>query len=360
MTKYVHILKNVCSSLVTRSYSSLHFLFESTDWVMNWELKETMNIAQQLGVPSKIAHGFGFIKQSVFYSSKYILLNPKRYLFGDNKIALPYFHGYPSSGELHAVGCFEGLKKNHEKIQRVQVSHSTMHEIVLESGIDPSKVFRIPIAVNPEFFCVQTKESRIKYRELFDIPQQAVVVGSFQKDGNGFGPGNEPKLIKGPDIFLKTVEILKQSAPNLFVLLSGPARGYMKNGLERLKIPYKHIILDHYPEIGKLFQCLDLYIVSSREEGGPKAILESMISGIPLVTTRVGQANDLVKHEKNACMVEPEDFEGLAYWAEKILTGSSFQETLVRNGAKTAEQNTYSSHVPLWKGFFSEFIHTRI
>ena len=109
-----------------------------------------------------------------------------------------------------------------------------------------------------------------------------MVIGSFQKDGKGWGEGNEPKLIKGPD-----------------VLLTGPARGYVKTGLESLKIPCKHLYLQDYREIGKYYQALDAYLVTSREEGGPKGVLESMASGIPLISTRVGQAQDLVKQGIN-------------------------------------------------------------
>lgn len=356
LSTLTNIAKNTFVSLTSRPYSKLFFITESENWVLNWEQKEIKNITKFLNIPSETAQSFGFIKQSVFYNSKYILMNPKCYLCGNNKVAFPYFHGYPSSGEKTAVRCFESLKQNHKKIQRIQVSHSTMHNIVLESGIDPNKVFQIPIAVNPDFFTIQTPESKKKFRSKYNIPQDAVVVGSFQKDGNGWGEGDEPKLIKGPDIFLKTIKILKESIPELFVLLSGPARGYVKKGLNKLNVPYRHIFLDYYPDIENLYQCLDLYIIASREEGGPKAILESMISGIPLVTTRVGQANDLVEHKKNACMVEAEDSEGLSFWAEKIVSDSLFRKTLLQNGLKTAKENTYSSHIPLWKGFFDGFV----
>ena len=136
------------------------------------------------------------------------------------------------------------------------------------------------------------------------------MVGSFQKDGVGWGDGQEPKLIKGPDVFLEAMELLRIRVPELFVLLSGPARGYVKTGLDRLGVPFKHLYVDSYPEVGQLFQALDAYIVSSRQEGGPKAVLESMASGVPLVTTRVGQAMDLVHHDVNGWMVESEDYDG--------------------------------------------------
>ncbi len=356
LSTLTNIAKNTFASLTSKPYSRLFFITEAENWVLNWEQKEIRDIATFLNIPSKTAQSFGFINQTVFYNSKYILMNPKRYLYGNNKVGFPYFHGYPSSGEKTAVRCFENLKKNHDKIDRIQVSHSKMNDIILESGIESAKVFKIPIAVNPDFFSTQTPESKKIYRSKYNIPHEAVVVGSFQKDGNGWGDGDEPKFIKGPDVFLKTIGILKESIPELFVLLSGPARGYVKKGLNKLNVPYRHIFLDYYPDIENLYQCLDLYIIASREEGGPKAILESMISGIPLVTTQVGQANDLVGHEENACMVETENYEGLSFWAEKVVSDSFFKNNLVQNGLKTAKENTYSSHIPLWKDFFDGFV----
>jgi glycosyltransferase involved in cell wall biosynthesis len=272
------------------------------------------------------------------------------------RIAFPYYHGYPSSGDAIIVKSYKNLEKYHQRISRIQVTHRYMRDIILESGIDSAKVFLIPIAVNPDFFQAQSSESKKQARNHYGIPQKAVVVGSFQKDGQGWGEGLEPKLVKGPDTFVKTVEILKKSVPELFVLLSGPARGYVKKGLEQINVPYKHVYLKNYPEIGQLYQCLDLYIIASRQEGGPKAILESMASCVPFVTTRVGQAMDLVKHEVNGLMVEPEDFEGLAFCAEKVLSDSTLRDKMTENGLKTANENTYSAHVPLWKKFFTGFV----
>ncbi|MBD1835577.1 glycosyltransferase family 4 protein [Cyanobacteria bacterium FACHB-472] len=230
-----------------------------------------------------------------------------------------------------------------------------MQDVVLNSGIAPEKVFLIPIGINLSYFQKQTRESRQKTRVKYGIPESAVVVGSFQKDGVGWDEGLQPKLIKGPDIFLKTIEILKPRVPELFVLLSGPARGYVKTGLETLGVPYHHCILKNYPEVGELFQALDLYIVASRQEGGPKALLESMASGVPLITTKVGQAMDLVQHEKNAWMVDVEDAEGLAYWAEYVITQRELDRVL-QQGRTTAEANTYQSQIPLWRNFMKGFV----
>ena len=248
------------------------------------------------------------------------------------------------------------IKTNRSEIHRIQVSHSEMHEIILDTGIIPDKVFRIPIGINLEYFKWTTPELKHDVRVKLGIPLSAVVIGSFQKDGNGWEEGFEPKLIKGPDIFLKTVEILKPQIPELFVLLTGPARGYVKNGLEKIGVPYLHKFLEDYTEIGHFFHALDLYIISSREEGGPKAVLESMASGIPLVTTRVGQAMDLVKHGKNGWMVESEDVDGLAHWAKYVIDNSSSLNDILNLGKQTAKENSYPAQVPLWQEFMKGFV----
>ena len=354
--KLKNVTKNVVASVTAPPYSRLFFVDDGLNWVLSWELRETRRIADNLGIATRSIQSKGAVLQSVFHASKYVLLKPLTYLYGFNRVAFPYFHGYPSSGEPIAVRCYRNLKKYHHKLSRIQVSHSHMRNVVLDSGIDSSKVFLIPIAINTDFFPRQTAESKGQTRDDYGMPQDAVVIGSFQKDGSGWGRGAEPKLIKGPDVFLKTVEILRQSTPELFVLLSGPARGYVKAGLEKLTIPYKHINLEHYPEIGKLYQCLDLYLVASREEGGPKAVLESMACGVPLVTTRVGQAMDLVRHEENAMMVDVEDAEGLAFFAQKLLADTRLRNEIIENGFAVVEQNTYTAHTPLWKEFFNGFV----
>jgi len=291
--------------------------------------------------------------QAVFYGSQFILLN---WSAPRHRVGMAYFHGRPGSGVAEFDECHRRLRQLHERVHRIQVSHTEMRDVVLGSGIAAEKVFLIPIGINLSFFTMQTGGSRRSARVRLGIPETAVVVGSFQKDGVGWGDGCEPKLVKGPDVLLKTVELLKPHVPEVFVLLAGPARGYVKSGLERLGVRYRHIYLRHYPEIGQLYQALDVYIAASRQEGGPKAVLESMASGVPLVTTRVGQAMDLVRHGENGWMVEVEDAEGLAHWAEYAVARRGSIGGVLQAGRRTAEANTYTAQLPLWRQLLHGFV----
>lgn len=73
-------------------------------------------------------------------------------------------------------------------------------------------------------------------------------------------------MIKGPDVFLAALEKVKREIPGLFVLLTGPSRGYVMRGLDEMGIPYKHAFLKSYPDVAKMYRAIDLYLVASRQE----------------------------------------------------------------------------------------------
>ncbi len=337
-------------------YSRLFLVGDAASWVLSGEARELATVARRIGIRVADTRWLpGAHNQAVFYSNQFTLLEDS-WLQRPQRVGLAYFHGRPGSGVPEFDRGYQRLCQVHHRIHRIQVSHNKMHEVVLGSGIAPEKVFLIPIGINLSYFSPQTAESRRRARAELGIPQSAVVVGSFQKDGVGWGEGLEPKLIKGPDVFLRVIELLKPRLPELFVLLSGPARGYVKTGLDRLGVPYRHIFLKHYPDVGRLFQALDVYIIASRQEGGPKAVLEAMASGVLLVTTRVGQAMDLVRHGENGWMVDVDDVEGLAHWAEYAIGHRSGLGDVLRSGRQTAEANSYEAQTPLWERFMRGFV----
>ena len=121
------------------------------------------------------------------------------------------------------------------------------------------------------------------------------LVGSFQKDTEG--KTNEPKLSKGPDIFVNIMEDIKYNHPDLLVILSGTRRTYIISELEKRGIKYKYFEMISLKELNELYNCLDLYVVSSRVEGGPRAIVEAGIAKTPIISTDVGIASDFMPKE---------------------------------------------------------------
>ena len=121
------------------------------------------------------------------------------------------------------------------------------------------------------------------------------IVGSFQKDTEG--KTNEPKLSKGPDLFVNIMEDIKKDKPDLLVLLTGVRRNYIIKELEKKNIKYKYFEMIGLNELNELYNCLNLYVVSSRVEGGPRSIVEAGITKTPIISTDVGIASEFMEKE---------------------------------------------------------------
>ena len=215
----------------------------------------------------------------------------------------------------------------------------------------------IPIGIDIEHFPLDTPERRATARVSFGLTADAFVVGSFQKDGVGWAEGLEPKLIKGPDVLVAALQRVRAEVSELHVLLTGPARGFVRRELERLAIPYTHVLATSRDELARAYRAIDVCIVPARQEGGPKAVLEAMASGIPLVTTRVGQAAELVEHGTNGWLVDVDDAGSLAEWAVAIRDGVA--PHVVEAGRATAEQNTLERLDPAWSALLAGFVERR-
>ena len=158
-------------------------------------------------------------------------------------------------------------------------------------------------------------------------------------------------------MLLAVAERVAEQVPELHVLLTGPARGYVRGGLDRLGIPYRHALLPDVDAVAEVYPGIDVCLVASRDEGGPRAVLESMATRVPLVTTRVGQAADLVRHGENGWMVEPEDVDGLVHWIQHVASSSeSDLEPVLAAGRAVAECSSYDALRPRWRALLNGFV----
>ena len=180
-----------------------------------------------------------------------------------------------------------------DKYDKIRVSSQIMYSRLINWGVEEEKLFILPIGVDTKLFFkydyIRTKECRSK----LGIPDDHIIIGSFQKDDEGDGSQSIPKLIKGPDIFVETMEILQKQV-KILCLLTGPTRNYVKSRLAQIGIPWIHFNPPRYFDMPALYNCLDFYIVSSRDEGGPKGLVESYACGVPVFSTNVGMANEIL------------------------------------------------------------------
>lgn len=354
-------LRRAAVGIRTRDWEPHSHLFiaqEGADWVLAYEARQLGKLAAGLGIPVGPERWVNAVAgQAIFHESQFTLLLDDFDARG-NRLGFAYFHGRPGTpGFPEFDVCYARLTQRHAEIGGVQVTNRAMESLVLETGISAEKVHRIPIGVDPVAFPMRTDDVKARARRELGLPESAFVIGSFQKDGVGWGEGLEPKLIKGPDVLVAAAERLREHVPDLWFLLTGPSRGYVKAGLERAGIPYRHRYLPSLESVARAYEAIDLCIVASRDEGGPRAVLESMAIGVPLVTTRVGQAADLVRHEENGWLVEVEDVDAILEWGRHVAEAPRAAiDSVLEAGRRTAEENSYGALRPRWRSLLEGLV----
>ena len=193
-------------------------------------------------------------------------------------------------------------KKNFYKRDKyVDTYHaiSTKTEEQIRSLTDKD-IETIPFWINQNIFYEIKNKNTL--RSKFNLNTESFIVGSFQRDTEGKDLIS-PKLSKGPDRFIEILIELNKKNKNIEVLLTGKRRDYLIKNLKKNKIPYIYHEMITFEQLNELYNCIDLYIVASRVEGGPQAILECAITKTPIISTDVGIASKIL-HESSIFTME--------------------------------------------------------
>ena len=313
----------------------IKFIIENADWAIKFVGE---NIKREIDIiaPGKVevsVKPYKIVESIVHFGSQYMWLNWGKHMSSKNKFITSFFHGKPEDGEdvrIHLNLFLESI----EKLDKVVTASSLVEQRLLKWGVPKNKLIKIPLGVNTSFFNLPKKNEIKKIRNLIGIPSHSIVIGSFQKDGVGWKDGFIPKLIKGPDLFISTLKILSSKGYPVFALLTGPARGYVKKELETYGIPYYHTYLSNHKDLKTLYHALDIYLITSREEGGPMGLLESIASGVPVVTTNVGMAIDVIKDGKTGAISDEISPKSLSDKVEKIIQMSPREKYELQKNAR--------------------------
>ena len=315
-----------------RAKSDVVYVVENANWSIKWDGINITNNLHLYGRKGWIDTSSSLYKNKIIhFGSSYVFETyAKKLAPQHNKYLINFFHG--KYGNDPVLDRRYDLIRNHmSSISGIIYSTSIMKERFLAFGIPKEKLFYVPIGVDLNAFKPLAKEEVKSKRRALNIPDDALVIGSFQKDGEGCGEGMTPKPIKAPDIFIETIKKLNRERP-IFCLLSGPARGYVKKGLRDAGIAFHHEFFDDYFDVIPLYQILDAYIITSREEGGPKALLEAMACGVPVVTTDVGMARDVIDGHNCGIICDVDDVDGLVKTSLTIISNDPLRHEIIQNG----------------------------
>jgi|GEM_PF-1871420 len=198
-----------------------------------------------------------------------------------------------------------------EATRVVAVSEAVKQDVHKQQGIPLSQIEVIRNAVAVSRFSAEPKSSELKkLQSEFKIAEDSQVVLTVARVHQQ----------KAPEVWLMAaLKVLKQNPKTTFLWADvGPLFAQMKAAVppeyhERIKF------IGYRKDVPMLLHLADVFVLPSRFEGMPTALLEAMSAGLASVATNVSGNPELITHNKRGLLVPSENPTALARAIIKLL-----------------------------------------
>jgi glycosyltransferase involved in cell wall biosynthesis len=205
---------------------------------------------------------------------------------------------------------------------------NTMREIIGKHRVDPAKMIWIRNAIDSTYFR-RSRTPDAQFRASLGIPPDATVVGAV---GRLNGEKDYPNL-------LGAAKLLLAKRNNFYLVIAG--KGELEEELHQMAVGMgvaeRVVFLGHFHDVRKVFELMDVYVLSSTREGLPNTVLEAMAMEVPIVSTDVDGVKEAVADRSEAVLVPAQNSERLAAGIELVLDDTNLRARLVRNARRTVE-----------------------
>lgn len=233
-------------------------------------------------------------------------------------------HGWPFYDSMHPL-------KKWFYISLEKIGFRLAHANIAVSPRDRDKAVKCGIGSRDSYMIIRSgvdfnefREARGKNSEArvkLDLPTGVPVVGSVMRFCQE----------KAPDIYVKVAaSVIKQKPDVLFVLVGdGPLMKQTEKWIETHNLRDNFLLVGSRKDIAEILPAFDLFLITSRTEGLPRALLECLAAGIPVVSTDVGGIHELVDGKRNGLLFPEGDVTALADGVISLLDSPSMVADLL-------------------------------
>ncbi len=150
------------------------------------------------------------------------------------------------------------------------------------------------------------------------------------------GAISELHKIKGLDVLLRSwKEFIKNHKAKLVIMGSGEEENNLKNLASKLNITDSVVFKGFVNNARAQLSTFDIFVMPSRSEAMPYALLEAGFAGLPVIASSVGGIPELIEDGKNGLLVQKENALELTSALIKLVDNKNLRETLGTNLKQT-------------------------
>lgn len=204
--------------------------------------------------------------------------------------------------------------EDYERAKKFKLAKNGKSFYVPGVGIDVERIKKIEV------------DKRQKRREL-GIPEDAFVlvsVGELNKNKNHIA------VIKA----LKNIDLKRK---NIFYIIvgDGKLKNYLQKKIRQFELSENVKLVGKRSDVIEILKASDLFVFPSRREGLPRALLEAMACGLPVIATKIRGNVDLIEDGVNGILFEVNDSINLIKSIKNIYSNAEFRNMM---GQKNLEK----------------------
>jgi len=201
---------------------------------------------------------------------------------------------------------------------------------LLKAGLPEEKIELIYNAVDINFSELRGDAEWL--RQKFDLPPDSVVCTAVGR----LVP------VKGYDVLVSALQSLASKAPQLFCLIvgEGESKEELSAQIRGMDLEGRIRLLGYYDreKAMSILKASDIFVMPSRYEGTPIALLEAAALARPILASATGGIPELVHHEEHAFLVRPGDPTALAQGLLKLTLNREYATLLGQNAQQRIHQ----------------------
>jgi len=238
------------------------------------------------------------------------------------------YHGHVLEGYFSPAktAIFVGIERQLARVtdRIVAISPAIRDELRDLHHIGRADQYRIvPLGFDLSSMTAVDDRARAAARQTLDVPASAHVVSTVGR----------LTAIKQHHLFLETARLVADGDPAAMFLIAGD--GELRAPLEQTARDFglagRVRFLGWRRDLATIYGASDVFLLTSRNEGTPVALIESLAAGVPGVSTDVGGVRDVID-ETTGALAPFDDAAGLASAIARLFADPASRKTMGERG----------------------------
>jgi N-acetyl-alpha-D-glucosaminyl L-malate synthase BshA len=223
-------------------------------------------------------------------------------------------------------------------------------DVLIGLGFPPNKIAYISNGVDTTHFSPLSAYSKAACRQSLNLSDGPIIVFVGRL-----------VAVKQLDVLIKAFAGLVPNLPasaQLLIVGDGEERARLENQAVELGVSPQVRFIGSVANVRPYLQASDIFVLPSRNEGLPVALLEAMACSLPCVASATGGILDVIRPGINGLMAPPGDVQALQSGLNILLSDSMLAAQLGRQARQDAHQNysmehTARDYVRLYRGLLT-------